>query len=536
MQQLVSVWSGLDPRKRVIVGLATIAMFAAVLLLSRIVSAPSYALLYSGLESSAAGEVVAALEQQGVAYDVRGNAIYVDSARRDELRLTLASQGLPANSNTGYELLDGMSGFGTTSQMFDAAYWRAKEGELARTIVASPFIRAARVHISNTSSQPFRREVKSTASVTVTTDTGSLSPAHAKALKFLVASAVTGLSPDDVAVIDAQGGLMQSGDEGGAGLSGSDRAAELKRNVERLLEARVGYGNAVVEVSVDTETDREQITERTFDPNGRVAISTDSTQTSTSAKDEKGNSVTVASNLPTGAAASGAGGSQSTNSETRERTNFEVSESSREVLKTPGAVRRISVAVLLDGVRTRDANGAEIWTARPEEEMLALHDLVASAVGFDAARGDIITLKSLAFEPVTAAGTLVEASFFAGLGLDMMALLQLFILGIVALALGMFVVRPILTSRPAGRLPQLGPPGAMPPPAQGARVLDGEIDDGTFDPSDLALVSHDDSDTQRGRSAVENDPVVRLRRLIAERQEETVEILRSWMEDREESV
>ncbi len=532
MQQLTSVWSALDVRKRVIVVLATVAMFAAVLILSRMASSPSLSLLYAGLQGGAAGEVVAALEQRGVAYEVRGDAIYVDGSMRDELRMTLASEGLPANSSTGYELLDGMSGFGTTSQMFDAAYWRAKEGELARTIVSNPHIRAARVHISNAGSQPFRRENKPTASVSVTTVDGKMSAAHAKALKYLVASAVTGMNPDDVAVIDSEGGLILGADEGTPGTYGSDRAAELKRNVERMLEARVGYGNAVVEVSVDTQTDHESIVERTFDPESRVAISTDTTESTTSSKDQKPGAVTVASNLPNGDA-EGGGGSQSQNAETRARTNFEVSETQREVEKTPGAVRRITVAVLVDGVRGVDAAGAPTWTARPDDEMTALRDLVASAVGYDEARGDVITLKSLPFELTAEAGTLVEASFWGSLGIDAMSLIQLAILALVSLAIGLFVVKPILTSRPQDRLSDLGPAGALPAPSRGSDMaLDGEIDDRGFDPSALPVVSYDDDMPMFGSAALSDaDPVARLRRLIEDRQEETVEILRSWMED-----
>jgi flagellar M-ring protein FliF len=95
-------------------------------------------------------------------------------------------------------------------------------------------------------------------------------------------------------VIDSLGGLILGGDEAGPGAYGTDRAAELKRNVEQLLAARVGFGKAVVEVSVDTQTDRESITEKTLDPDSRIAISTDTTETNTSAKDQKPGDVTVA--------------------------------------------------------------------------------------------------------------------------------------------------------------------------------------------------------------------------------------------------
>jgi flagellar M-ring protein FliF len=113
---------------------SVVAIVAAVFGISRMASAPSMALLYSGLDPAAAGEVVSALEAEGVAFEVRDAAILVDSSQRDRLRMDLAARGLPAGGPAGYELLDNLTGFGTTSQMFDAAYWRAKEGELARTI------------------------------------------------------------------------------------------------------------------------------------------------------------------------------------------------------------------------------------------------------------------------------------------------------------------------------------------------------------------------------------------------------------------
>ncbi len=576
MQQILLVWTGLDTRRRIIVALATVAMFAAVLGLTRMASQPSMSLLYSGLDASAAGEVVAALEQQGVTYEVREGAILVDASRRDALRMTLAAEGMPANNGQGYELLDTLSGFGTTSQMFDAAYQRAKEGELARTIVASPQIKGARVHISNPSSNPFQRDLKPTASVTVTARAGGITSAHAKALKYLVASAVAGLAPDDVSVIDGRGGLVLPGDETPGTLAGgSERALELRRNIERILEARVGFGNAVVEVSVETVTESEAIVERRFDPENRVAISTETEERSTTSSGSQSGSVTVASNLPEGDAGS-ENSSRSENSETRERVNFEVSETTREVVRTPGGIRRVSVAVLIDGLSNTDpATGEVTWQPRPEDELEALRELVASAVGFDADRGDTITLKSMQFEPLTEDVPDAAPSLLQALHLDTMSLIQLAVLAIVALVLGLFVVRPILSTRPLGQVPALAAPGraglpalAGDPAAAGmvpglpdsefpgetnagiatgdfmgdlpalspAPALTGEIDDGFGPLPDLAFASAEEmmSGSPSGESEDEDDPIDRLRRLIEERKEETVEILRSWMEDHEE--
>src|SRR6056297_3445035 len=261
----MTLWQSLDMRRRVIVGVATLAMFWAVLALARMASEPSLTLLYAGLENGAAGEVVAALEQRGVAHEVRGTSIFVDSTQRDALRMTLAGEGLPSNSSKGYELLDGLSGFGTTSQMFDAAYWRAKEGELARTIVSHPAINSARVHIANTGSNPFQRNLQPSASVMINASSGEIGNKQARALKYLVASAISGMSPDNVAIVDSAGGLI-GGTEEIAGEAPDDRSETIRNRVERLLEARVGRGNAVVEVSVDTVTKRESVRERRIDP------------------------------------------------------------------------------------------------------------------------------------------------------------------------------------------------------------------------------------------------------------------------------
>jgi flagellar M-ring protein FliF len=267
VQNLLQIWQGLDGRKRFIVLVATLAVFLAVLGMSRIAGTTGMSLLYAGLDGAAAGDVVAALEQRGVAFEVRGPAIYVEDAQRDTLRMTLAVEGLPANSGTGYELLDSLSGFGTTAQMFDAAYWRAKEGELVRTILSNPQIRAARVHIAQAPSQPFQRDIKPSASVTITSASGALPAVQAKALRHLVAAAVPGMLPNEVAVIDSVAGLLPSEtDDAAPALMADSKAAEIKVNIERLLAARVGAGKAVVEVAVDVVTDTESIVERRFDP------------------------------------------------------------------------------------------------------------------------------------------------------------------------------------------------------------------------------------------------------------------------------
>lgn len=529
MQQVKNIWAGLDRRRQGVVFLTGLAIFVSIFAMTRMVAKPSMTLLYAGLEHSAAGDVIGVLEQRRAVYEVRGGSIYVESRLRDELRMTLASEGLPANGSAGYELLDSLSGFGTTSQMFDAAYWRAKEGELARTIVANPYVTQARVHIAQSGSNPFLRTVEASASVSIVPSGAPVTPSQANALRYLIASAVAGLSVENVVVIDSNGTLIGRLETSASANSAEDRTQILRDRVLRLIEARVGPGNAVVEISLETVTESETIRQRIVDPDSRVAISTE-TEERTDNTTSRAGSVTVASNLPDGDAQE-ADGSTAQTSETRERINFEVSETEHEILRVPGAVKRLTVAVLVNGLTVTEADGDTVFQARSEEELDALHDLVASAVGFDAERGDIITLKSMDLPAATPMGTPAVTSLMSRLQLDLMSLIQIGLLALVTLVLGLFVVRPVLAKSVS-----LSPPALTSLPTAG-NALTGEIEEtpanaGTTLPI-AGSMSAGDRTALRGPT---EDPVNRLRAMIGERQEETVEILRGWLEEKEENV
>lgn len=540
VQQIKNVWAGLDRRQQFIAIFASVAVFAGILMMSRIASQPTMQLLYSGLENGTAGEVVTALEQRGVIYEVRGGAIYTEARSRDELRMTLAAEGLPANGSRGYELLDSLTGFGTTSQMFDAAYWRAKEGELARTIVASPHIGQARVHISNTSSNPFQRSSEPTASVSISSNNGQISVQQAKALRFLVASAVAGLSVENVAIIGSNGSLIGNDDKPASADTANTRSDLLRDRVQRMVEARVGAGNAIVEVSVETVTQTETIKERRLDPSGRVAISTDTEERSDNSSNRISD-VSVASNLPDGDAATGDDATAQA-TETRERVNYEISQTEYEILRQPGDIKRLTVAVLVNGLPALDPAEPE-FTPRPDVELDALRDLVASAVGFEESRGDVITIKSMNLQVIEPMGTSVDTSFLAGIHIDAMAIIQMLILGVVTLLLGLFVVRPLISRAPAPPLPAVQSLPARAPDTVGNAgvepVLTGEIDDGTqaYSESTAAAIGHQSSGSAASLTDDrQDDSVERLRAMIGDRQEETVEILRSWLEEQKEGA
>ncbi|WP_165351947.1 flagellar basal-body MS-ring/collar protein FliF [Salipiger sp. IMCC34102] len=523
----MTVWTKLGPTRRLVAVGATVIVFLAVLLLARSAGQRDMTLLFGGLEPAAAGDVLTALDQRGVRYDVRGGSIYVDAAERDSLRMALAGEGLPATGTKGYELLDNLSGFGTTSQMFDAAYWRAREGELARTILSSPAIRAARVHISTPGTQRFQRDAAPTAAVTVTTTQGAMSAQQVRALQYLVASAVTGLQPEGVAIIDDMGGLLSGGEDLSVAAGGDSRADLLRRRAERLLEARVGAGNAVVEVSIDTVTASEQIVERTVDPDSRIAISTDVTENSSNAQDTAGGAVTVASNVPDGDAEGG--GSSAQDSESRVLTNYEISQTERQIVKAPGDVKRLTVAVLVNDRLDINPDGTTAAVPRTPEELEDMTELVASAVGLDEGRGDVITLRSMSFGPQPVEGT---AGVVPGLirgGINLMQIIQIAIAAVVALVLGLFVVRPILAPNRNAE--------ALPPPGPG----DASMMEGGGEVFDSAPSLEEFRATNAGGGGFGNvfdapqepealDPVARLRSMIEDRQTETVQILQDWME------
>jgi flagellar M-ring protein FliF len=252
------------------------------------------------------------------------------------------------------------------------------------------------VHLANPVSQPFSRTPAGSASVTVTMARGTLERGQAEAIRYLVSSAVAGIAPEAVAVIDAAQGVVLAGKDdpvAGGAASPNVRAETMRTNIQRLLEARVGPGKAIVEVNVEAEMDSQTISERTIDPESRVAISSETEQSSENASGAAPG-VTVASNLPDGDVGGDAAESRRSASQSRERQNFEVSETRRERVILPGAIRRVSVAVMVDGIVETGADGKPVWAPRPAEEMETLGQLVRSAIGFDEARGDTVTIES----------------------------------------------------------------------------------------------------------------------------------------------
>lgn len=469
-------------------GGAAIALLLIGLML-RMALSENMDLLYAGLDPAAAGEVIAALDAEGVSYDVRGGSIFVPASQRDRLRLNLARQSLPAPASEGYELLDGLDGFSTTSEMFSVTYWRAKEGELSRTLMTIPGVKAARVHIGANQRGAFgRREERRTASVTVTAPAG-LSDSQVRAIRYMTALAVPNLPASDVAVIDTARGLLTTDDASQE--DGRDRRTrELEQSLLSLVEARVGQGNARVNVAMDIVRRREEIEERAVDPDSAVVTSR-MREEARSSDDTNPGPVTVASDLPETEETDNDQTSES--QELREEVAFAVSTTDRRIELLPGGVERLSVAVLLNELR--DPDGETIPRAPAEIE--ALRELVAAAAGISEARGDIVTIRSLPFEPLPVLDANDGGGILAGLPLGRLA--ELAVAGVGLLLFGLFVLKPIMTQGPAA--------------AKGS-VIAGEL---TFD--------------DPARAA--QNPLLLLRSRSAERPDAAATLLNAWLEEDE---
>ncbi|MDF3607259.1 flagellar M-ring protein FliF C-terminal domain-containing protein [Paracoccus sp. DMF-8] len=237
----------------------------------------------------------------------------------------------------------------------------------------------------------------------------------------------------------------------------------MKRNVERILEPHVGIGNAIVELNLDIVTEAELMTEQRFDPQERALISQESEESSDQSSNSLAGAVSAASNLPEGQGDS-SGESRSSRSETRQRSNFEVSRVTREVRKQPGDVKRLTVAVLVNGTMAANDAGEMVPAPRSEAELGSIRELVASAVGFDETRGDQITVKSMPFVALAESGTSASGGLFDRL--EMNSLARIALIGLFALALAFLVLRPLLRARNgsgadygiAGRLGSTAPP------------------------------------------------------------------------------
>jgi flagellar M-ring protein FliF len=406
---LKATLAGLDSAK--LAGMAA-AVVAVLGLLAWVAtrSGEPMGLLYSGLDPAEAGRIGQRLEELKVPFQNRGDgtSIVVPASQVAHIRMDLAAAGLPHQAGSGYELLDTQSPMSMTSFMQRVQRLRALEGELARTIVTLDSVKGARVHIVLPERESFARDTpKPTASVAVTmAGAMRLIPRQAMAIRLLVAGAVPGLRQEDVSVLDPSGIVLAAD---GAQVMASSRMEEMKaareqalqQSITQLLEPLVGAGRMKAVVAVDIDTSREVSHEEKFDPMSQVERSRH-TQHDKEATEEAQprEAVSVGQNIPTQQQTSETSNKNATsNTHNGETVNYELSSVRSDRVREPGDLRRMTVAVVVDG--TPDASGA--FKPRPKEELDRIAELVRSAVGFDAKRGDKLTVDTMHFLPPSAA-------------------------------------------------------------------------------------------------------------------------------------
>lgn len=415
---------------------------------------PNLAPLYTGLSLEDSSAILSELQTQNVPYELRGDGdtILVPRDQITTLRMSLAGSGLPQRGQVGYEIFDQQSTLGATSFVQNINNVRALEGELARTITSLNRIKSARVHLVLPERALFQRERKDPSASIVLSVRGELSNGEIQAIQHLVASAVEGLKPSLVSIVDDQGNLLASGtgDEQDALVGqGAERTLSfenmLRTRVEDMLANVVGAGRARVEVSAEIDFNRSTTTQETFDPNSQVVRSSQ-TRESQNVSGATNGQVTVANELP---GASGAGGTGTTDqgTSTEEVTNYEISKTTQTAVTEAGAVKRLSVAVVVDGVYADDGSGNLTYTPRTADEVAQILTLVRSAVGYSETRGDTVEVVNMQFAErpgLATPGTDAAGGLFDFTRDDIMNGAEMAVTLLIALALVFFVMRPLL--------------------------------------------------------------------------------------------
>lgn len=412
MNNFVQSIKNLSPGRLASLAAVVLFLISFFVYLATQMNSTEYSVLYTDLELEDAKQIVTRLESANVKYRLENNGTeilvpsdQVNKMRIDTAELALASKG----ANVGYEIFDNGDALGSTNFMQNVNLIRALEGELARTIRSVDNVKSARVHLVMPKREMFSKEEQMpSASVVIRTVHGPLSPQSVIAIQKLIAAAVPKLDVKNVAIVDSAGNLLTNNYEDENTLTAANnelmrQEQELKmaQNVQNLLEKTIGAGKVRAQVNIDMDFDQVVTNEEIYDPDGQV-VRSQATMNDDSASTDQNGTVTVAQNIPNGDMANQSSGTYTKNSKTEETINYEISKTVRNKVKNTGTIRRLTVAVMVDGFYTKDDDGKYVYRPRTDEEMKKLADLVKSAVGFDGDRGDVVeveNMKFVSFEP-----------------------------------------------------------------------------------------------------------------------------------------
>jgi len=459
MNPIAELIRQLGPVRLAALAATGIAVLGFFIFLSSRLSTGGMALLYGDLDPQDSGQIIQTLQSKNIPYDIKagGKQIFVPGDQVLQLRVSLAESGLPGGGSVGYEIFDNNQGIGTTNFVQNINLVRALEGELARTISAMRNVRGARVHLVMPRRELFSREKQEASASVVLQVQGSsrLNNEQVQAIQHLIAAAVPSMDPQKISVLDDRGQLLARGNgdstSAAAGTADEMRVGfenRMRQAIIELLERTVGLNRVRAEINAEIDYDRVVENAEIFDPDSQVARSTQTVQENeNSSENDDQDTVTVQNNLPeTEATAAGTGTSAASQvSRTEETVNFEITKTIRNRVKESGQIKRLSVAVLVDGKYIENDDGDKVWQPRAADELAQLETLVKSAVGFNEQRGDSVEIVNMQFvklEPLE----FDDGSLFLGISKEeFMQLAEILVLAVVGLLVILLVVRPVLT-------------------------------------------------------------------------------------------
>jgi len=532
LQGLVSFLRGLGASRLMAMVAVTIALIGFFAFVIMRVTTPQMTTLFTDLSLEDSSAVIKDLERQGIPFEIRndGAIIMVPKDKVTRLRMKLAEGGLPKGGGVGYEIFDKSDALGTTSFVQNINHLRALEGELARTIRAIDRVQAARVHLVLPERPLFAREAPEPSASIVVRVRGSLEPQQIRAIRHLVASAVNGLKPQRVSIIDETGQLLADGANGANDNAIYDERRNafekrLRSEIETIVSSVVGAGRARVQLSADFDYNKITQTSDKFDPEGRVLRSSQ-TREESSATAENNGQVTVGNELPGAQNPNNAPVARDQSKKTEETNNYEISRTTKTEVTEAGRVNRISVAVLVDGSYAKNEKGEMVYQDRSKEQLDRIAALVRSAIGFDQKRGDQVEVVNLRFAEAPIVASLAEPSGLLGMLQftkdDVMYVIELGVMMLLGLVVLFMVIRPlvkrIITEEAAA------PPVEAPAVAEGAPAA----------PSVPSLVPAPNNtaaliDVAQVQGQVHAQSVHRVGELAERNPNETAAIIRQWL-------
>ena len=411
INQFFQVWTAIPLGRKISFGVTLILVIGGFVALLYWANRPDYQVLFSNLDSADAGGISEKLREKRVPFQLRdgGSTITVPDDQVYQLRLDLASEGIPRGQHVGFEVFDDMP-FGTTEFVQKLKYQQALQGELARTIMEFDAVEQARVHLVQSDDSLFAEPEKpSTASVVLRLHPGGvLDRRQLQGIINLVARAVEGLKPENITVVDMAGGLLSKGqDEESTGVLSQSQfeyrqklEKSLEKRIQTMLEPIVGTNRAIARVSAVVDFGKVNILEETFDPDSAVIRSEERLKESSS----KGGGLPSGSpDLQTQIYDAPGGGASADKDYEKENSvvNYEINKTNRQVTNAIGNVKRLSAAVIIDGPYglTEGADGKEVQAFIPRErkEMKRFEDIIKKAIGFDIERGDQVNVSNIPF-------------------------------------------------------------------------------------------------------------------------------------------